>query len=336
MNFNFSFILSSTDIEFIWSSLKSIILHSISIFTPVIKSKAHPKTKWINHELRHQLNKIHSLRKRCRINPTPIKIAQLSDAELQLQCNIPSARSSFEADIVTKFAYSDDNQIYKYIKSLSGHKGLPAELSYGFSIASTPTLKANFFNQFFSSVFTVHSALPSFDLFTSPTDSLSSINITSDETLTGILSLNPTKAMGGDGIPPLILKLIAPAILDPIHHLFSSCLSEGYLPKEWRRHYITLIHKSGARSQVSNYRSISLLCCISKVLERLIFDKVSDHIFNQLSDCQFGFCKNRSTLQQLLLYNEHLVRAYDNHLFDSIKFYLDVQKHLILFPMTNY
>ena len=61
------------------------------------------------------------------------------------------------------------------------------------------------------------------------------------------------------------------------------------------------------------------------MLERLTFDKVSDHILNQLSDCQFGFCKNRSTLQQLLLYNEHLVRAYDNHLqTDSI--YLDIQK----------
>ena len=72
--------------------------------------------------------------------------------------------------------------------------------------------------------------------------------------------------MGGDGIPPIILKGTAAAILEPLHHLFAMCTQKSSLPAEWRDHYITPIPKSGDRSVVSNYRPISLLSCISNYL----------------------------------------------------------------------
>ena len=86
--------------------------------------------------------------------------------------------------------------------------------------------------------------------------------------------------MGCDGIPPLILKHAATALVDPIHYLFNLCISQSYLPSEWCSHLITLIPKSGDRSNIENYWHISLLCSISKVLEKIIFDKVSDFILN--------------------------------------------------------
>ena len=81
-----------------------------------------------------------------------------------------------------------------------------------------------------------------------------------------------------DGIPPSILKFSAAALLEPAHHLFSLCLLQSYLPAESRRHYITPIHKSGDRSQVSNYGPLSLLCCLTKVLERIVFNSVRDFL----------------------------------------------------------
>ena len=94
--------------------------------------------------------------------------------------------------------------------------------------------------------------------------------------------------------------------------------------KEWRNHDITPIPKSKEKSIVSNYRSISLLSCISKILERLVFDKINDFVFqNCISHCQFGFVRNRSTLQQLLQYLDFVHTSIDNsHQVDSI--YLDI------------
>ena len=77
---------------------------------------------------------------------------------------------------------------------------------------------------------------------------------------------------------------------------------------------------------VTNYCPISLLCCLSKVLERLVFDKTYDFIAKSfIPTSQFGFVRNRSTLHQLLLYSEFLQNAYDNRQqVDSI--YLDICK----------
>ncbi len=62
------------------------------------------------------------------------------------------------------------------------------------------------------------------------------------------------------------------------------------------------MHKLGDRTMVSNYRPISLLCSVSKVLEKLVFDKTVD----KLTDTQYGFLPNRSTLQQLLVFYENI------------------------------
>ena len=53
---------------------------------------------------------------------------------------------------------------------------------------------------------------------------------------------------------------------------------------------------------MANYRPISLLCCVSKLLERIIYNKVINYISNRISLTQYGFMNDRSTLQQLLVF----------------------------------
>ena len=108
--------------------------------------------------------------------------------------------------------------------------------------------------------------------------------------------------MGIDCLGPRILKECAHILFQPLHHLFCLSLSSHSIPEEWRIHRITPIHKSGDRSLVSNYRPISLLCSISKVLERIIYNHVLGFISCSISPSQFGFLRNRSTAQQLLTF----------------------------------
>ena len=76
--------------------------------------------------------------------------------------------------------------------------------------------------------------------------------------------------MGIDNIPNLVLKHCSRSLCSPIYHLFQQCVKQGYLPNEWKLHKIIPIYKSADKSSVKNYRPISLLCCISKVLESLV------------------------------------------------------------------
>ena len=76
---------------------------------------------------------------------------------------------------------------------------------------------------------------------------------------------------------------------------------------------------------VKNYRPISLLCNVSKVLERLIFDKVSPFVTRQITMSQFGFLRNHSSVQQILKFLNNIVNQIDNKCQCDV-IYLDFRK----------
>ena len=84
--------------------------------------------------------------------------------------------------------------------------------------------------------------------------------------------------MAIDGIGHKILKRCALALYKPLRHLFLLSLSQHSLPSDWRVHLIIPVFKSGDKSSVRNYRPISLLCSVSKILEKLIYDKIANPI----------------------------------------------------------
>ena len=215
------------------------------------------------------------------------------------------------------------SRIFGYIRSLSGRPGLPSVMSYNSVVADTPSEIASLFNQYFHSVYNSNSSSVSQPPPTLPEVSLRSIDISVHDLFKALCSLNCGKAMGGDGIPPIILKGTAAAILEPLHHLFARCTQKSSLPAEWRDHYITPIPKSGDRSIVCNYRPISLLSCISKLFEWLVFDQVSTFLMEtSLSNSQFGFIQNRSAAKQLLLHTKSIISALDSH----HNVFLDIRK----------
>ena len=120
-------------------------------------------------------------------------------------------------------------------------------------------------------------------------DSRVELNFSELDVFRVLRSLDVSKAMGCDGITPKILKHCALALYQPFRHLFSLSISQSYLPIKWRTHSIKPIFKSGDKNSVRNYRPVSLLSVVSKVLEKLVYSSTVDFITNSLSDYQFGF-----------------------------------------------
>ena len=85
------------------------------------------------------------------------------------------------------------------------------------------------------------------------------------------------------------------------------------------------IFKSGDKCNVANYRPISLLPAISKVLERIVHNKTCAHICANISPLQFGFLPSRSPIKQLLSLTTIIHKAFETN--DSIDcVYLDFKK----------
>uniref|UniRef100_A0A8C5WE85 ribonuclease H n=1 Tax=Leptobrachium leishanense TaxID=445787 RepID=A0A8C5WE85_9ANUR len=100
----------------------------------------------------------------------------------------------------------------------------------------------------------------------------------------------------------MLLKISAPAIANPVATLIKESLATGYIPKLWKTARVVPIHKSGDSTLVSNYRPISLLPVMSKVLEKCVYTQLRDYYqyWNYLTPDQSGFRPNHSTTTALL------------------------------------
>ena len=131
--------------------------------------------------------------------------------------------------------------------------------------------------------------------------------------------------MGIDNTSPKRLKNCTRSLAPIIHTLFMLSITTCQIPEEWRAHLITSIFKTGDRTDVINCHPISLLCLLSKVLEKLVYNYIIGSIESLLSKHQFGFIKGRSCLQQLLLYLHHVVEAQEcSNSIDVV--YLDLRR----------
>ncbi len=88
----------------------------------------------------------------------------------------------------------------------------------------------------------------------------------------------------------------------PLSILFNKSLTENKFPSKWKISYVSPIFKDGDKSDVSNYRPISILCAASKIFERLVFNMLFEQIKHKIHDSQHGFFSKRSTQSNLMEY----------------------------------
>ena len=320
---DFSVCFQSDSVEHVWAVIKNIIYNGMHQHIPKVKLKSHACPKWFDSEIRHQLNRLRTLRRRCRSHPTPHILDKLQLYETNVQNRLIAAKTSFEANLIQQ---KNNSKIFKYIRTVSGQGSIPSSIGFESISASTDFEKATLFNIYFHSIFTKSSfALPQMDTLPLPQSCRSDISISEYDVYDALVSLDPQKSMGIDGIGPKLLKHCALALHRPLHHLFLLTFSQNQLPEEWRTHLITPIHKCGDKSNVKNYRPISLLCSISKVLEKVIFEKIIDFIMDHVTPNQFGFLRHRSTLHQLLVFLHHIFKSFNSNAQTDV-IYLDFKK----------
>ena len=141
---------------------------------------------------------------------------------------------------------------------------------------------------------------------TLPEHSLNLLSTSPFEVETMLKSLQLGKATGPDAINNRVLKELAKPLSFPLSDLFNFSLTASKVPLIWKEANVTPIFKKDDPSVVSNYRLISLLSTVGKVLEKI----VHKHLFNFIRDnnilttLQSGFVPGDSTVNQLVdIYN---------------------------------
>jgi len=107
------------------------------------------------------------------------------------------------------------------------------------------------------------------------------------------------KATGPDCIPNEVLRRVAKSKPQILKDTFNTCLREGKFPHRWKTARLVLLHKGAGKpiDDPSSYRPLCMINTTGKMLERLLLQRLNEHLdrTGQRSENQFGFRRGRST-----------------------------------------
>ena len=291
----------------------------------------HKKSKWITRGLLRSIRFRDNLYKKIKLtNPASreyetLKI-NLNTYNKILRTSMCAAKKQFLAYTFEKYK-SDIRNTWKSINEVLSKKGnkntSPTSLNVnGNEITNTYEI-ANMFNTFFTNIgnelankinysgtkyFTYYLRNRQNQKFT--------LNEVNEQTVTRIIENLPAKnSCGYDDISSIFIKRITTSIIKPLTIVINQVLNNGIFPDKLKIAKVVPIFKSGDCALTNNYRPISLLPVISKVIEKIIYTQLSLYFeSNKLfSDSQYGFRPNRSTEQATLELTDRIISAMDNN-----------------------
>jgi len=122
-----------------------------------------------------------------------------------------------------------------------------------------------------------------------------------DEIKLAIKNLKNCKAPGIDGIVAEYLKTDLDFLTEKIHELMNLIWKTEKIPKSWTRGLIIKIPKAGNLKDCKNWRGITLLPVVSKVMGRILINRIRDAVDSSLREEQAGFRQGRNTIEQIFI-----------------------------------
>ena len=273
---------NSADIDSDWQRWCDCFMDAVyrHIPTKVIKKRKSPP--WFDGETRHLLNKKETARRRAKRNPNSNIWENFRDLRRACKSLLSRKRKEFFQNVPK----SNPKKFWSLFKTVSNSSSVPSKMTWkrseGDIIVENPEDVANLLNNYFHSVFNPPFSQEEYNNHpastTSSCDPITDIHVTSDDVRRILLSLDVNKATGADRIPARLLRYCAPYISSSLSDLFNKSLNTGKIPSAWKISNITPIPKDGQKNEASNYRPISLLSIVSKVLERCIYNQLINHL----------------------------------------------------------
>jgi hypothetical protein len=127
-----------------------------------------------------------------------------------------------------------------------------------------------------------------------------------EEVVKAIRALPKGKAPGHDGIPMEFFQECEKEIAPDLHQAFTAMLNEGETSAFINKGIITLIPKSGDHARLNNWRPITLLRSIYKILAKLLTGRLQAILPNIIRQNQTGFMEGRSILDNIFIAKESL------------------------------
>ena len=291
---------------------------------------------------------LNSRRQKIRLHKTA-----LSDNSIPNWTKYKTYRNLFNKTLRASKRLHYDNQLKANIRNPKKTWDILKELTTGHKTQSTidkitvdnqvitdPTNMADNFNKFFTGIGRkIHDSVtptqrPPTDYLTDANPpKLKFDNITEQHVIDVINIMDPKTSQDACGISMKMIKTIKQQIAKPLAHLFTLSVTTGVFPAKLKTSRTVPIFKAGDCTSCDNYRPISLLSSISKILEKIIAIWLVNHleINKLLFNNQFGFLRNHSTVHNLTQLVNKITKEINDKNF-VIGIFLDLKKAFDVVP----
>ena len=296
--------------------------------TPAYNSNRHNKAPWYTAKVKKQCSKKKQMWSRYLSTGRFIDYKEYKEQNNKTIATIRDAKAGYEKKLIVNYK-KRPKPFFKYMRSKQKTKTTVRNLKKeNGDLTGNDTETANLLQKFFLSTFTHEDETTTPELPLKIVESqMEDLTITRQEVCNLMKSLKEDKSPGADNVHPKVLSRCHETLSHPLQLIFSQSLLEGKLPQQWKDANVTPLHKKGPKSEVGNYRPVSLTSIPCKLLETIIRSRIVQYLEqnNLLSPSQHGFISKRSCLSNLLVALEAITKAIDEgNVVDMI--YFDYQK----------
>lgn len=241
-------------------------------------------------------------KKKVNVDDNELNKGRFSRLRKQVKREIKACFGNYVSDCETKLR-DNTKCFFAFTKSLRKTNSLANSMKYGDSVSNDRETICNFFASFFDSVYQKDddnevSEVCSFE--DQVNDVIGNISFSVSDVKKVLKGFDVNKVASPDGVPMMFYKNLAETLALPLSILFNLSLSSRVFPEKWKIGFVSPIFKDGDKHEVTNYRAVSILCAISKVFERLMFNELFDRTKDKICRSQHGFFSKRSTQSNLI------------------------------------
>ena len=324
--------------QFLTDKINEAVNKNCPLKTRTISNKSIIKEPWMTSGLINSSRKLDKLYKGCyNLERTHEKFIKYKSFRNLFNKTKRAAKIKYYHDQIVE-ARTDSAKTWKILNKLIGKSNNKNEVTSFFNINGTLTndriIISNSFCDFFSNVGPnlakkIPAANQAFNTFLHGNyDDTIFLSPTDPEEVQKILSnIRPKKSCGIDGISNDMLKNLAPVIKLPISIAINKSLETGKVPTILKIAKIVPIYKAKDKQLLTNYRPISLLPNISKILEKVVHKRIYTFLTskNILYNSQYGFRNDHSTNQAMAEFLSCVLKGFEQNKY-TLALFLDLSK----------
>ena len=284
-----------------------------------VQNNYYNKKPWLSYTLKQSIKRKNNLYNRIKYNNAYFLEGYYNTYKRILQNSLRKAEKAYYDDIFTENK-SNLVKSWKIIKSII-NKNSVSKTTTKFIINNTETdnkleISESFNNFYVNLGSSLAEKLPSTDVdpisyMNNVTNSTLSLEPVTEDEVKKIMQNMKNSSAGWDDLSPKTIKSTYTHFLKPLVHICNLSLLHGVFPQELKIARVIPLYKGGDSSYMVNYRPVSVLPVFSKVLERIMYDRVIDFINlnDLLHKLQFGFRALHSTSIALMILVDKITKA---------------------------